>query len=226
MSDDARLREESQKFWQDFYNKSSAQNKPSPFAIWCQDNYLYNVKSVLELGCGNGRDSLYFNQKGIKILAVDGSNIAIDLLKERSARLGKDEDAVFFSIEFSEIFRLKKNFRDFFAQNTVAYSRFVLHSVPEKVEDVILSFATDVLPRSGRMFHEFRTIRDPLMRSGVQLGKNERMTDHYRRFIDPSVFRDKVKRLGWKELFFVESNGLAPFGNEDPVVARIVLEKV
>jgi hypothetical protein len=51
------------------------------------------------------------------------------------------------------------------------------------------------------------------------------MTDHYRRFIDSQTFRNKLLLLGWEIVYFEESNGLAVFGDEDPVVARCVFKK-
>jgi hypothetical protein len=35
-----------------------------------------------------------------------------------------------------------------------------------------------------------------------------------------------MKSKNWKELYFNESSGLANYGKEDPVVARIILEKI
>ena len=105
------------------------------------------------------------------------------------------------------------------------YSRFVLHAIPESLEDAILDFAEQVLPPGGRMLHEFRTTKDALKEKGQALSANERLTDHYRRFIDADAFREKLQKRGWKEVFFVESDGLAVFGEDNPVVARIVVEK-
>lgn len=75
------------------------------------------------------------------------------------------------------------------------------------------------------MLHEFRTTRDPLSRQGERLSATERWTDHYRRFIDTTAFRTKLKQLGLQEIAFHEGTGMATFGEEDPVVARIVVQK-
>jgi hypothetical protein len=84
---------------------------------------------------------------------------------------------------------------------------------------------TQHLPTNALMVHEFRTNKDPLMMKGEVISANERMTDHYRRFIDTQVFRHKLTTLGWEEVYFEESHGLAVFGDEDPVVARCVFKK-
>jgi len=47
-----------------------------------------NVKKILELGCGPGRDTVSFASKGIEVSALDYSNVAIDglikLAKEKN----------------------------------------------------------------------------------------------------------------------------------------------
>ena len=75
------------------------------------------------------------------------------------------------------------------------------------------------------MLHEFRTLRDPLMRQGQVLSANERVTDHYRRFLDPVALRAKLAGRGWEEVDFQEGHGLAVFGQDDPWVARVVARR-
>jgi SAM-dependent methyltransferase len=47
-----------------------------------------NVKKMLELGCGQGRDTLFFASKGIELSALEHSKVAIDglikLAKEKN----------------------------------------------------------------------------------------------------------------------------------------------
>jgi len=52
----------------------------SEFALSCYNHYMKNtiVKRILELGCGQGRDTLFFASKGIEITALDYSKVAID----------------------------------------------------------------------------------------------------------------------------------------------------
>ena len=76
------------------------------------------------------------------------------------------------------------------------------------------------------MLHEFRTLHDPMMEQGEMLSANEHFSDHYRRFLDADTFRAKLAARGWRESFFVESKGLAPFKDEDPIVARVIADKI
>jgi SAM-dependent methyltransferase len=56
--------------------------EPSEFALACYSDYIKNtgVKRMLELGCGQGRDTLFFASKSIEVSALDYSKVAIDRL--------------------------------------------------------------------------------------------------------------------------------------------------
>lgn len=58
--------------------------------------------SILDLGCGSGRDSYYFKQKGYQIVAVDGSK---ELAKYASELLGQPViNQLFHEINFNNQF--------------------------------------------------------------------------------------------------------------------------
>jgi len=38
---------------------------------------MFNPKSILDLGCGTGKELDYFYSKGIKVVGVEGSRVAI-----------------------------------------------------------------------------------------------------------------------------------------------------
>lgn len=212
-------------FWRKFYANYTASGKlrhsPSPFAKWCLENHFNSATRILELGCGNGRDSFAFLYHDLPVIAVDGSEIAIADNLDHLAKNPCRAEAYFESMDFSRIESLQDYYHQALSKVNTIYSRFVLHAIPENVEDIILNFATNILPVGSKMWHEFRTVRDPLMIEGEALSDNERFTDHYRRFLDPDNFRSKLEGLGWEEIYFIEANGLASFGNEDPVVARV-----
>eukprot|EP01125_Pyxidicula_operculata_P013153 TRINITY_DN4352_c0_g1_i2.p1 TRINITY_DN4352_c0_g1~~TRINITY_DN4352_c0_g1_i2.p1 ORF type:complete len:115 (+),score=15.47 TRINITY_DN4352_c0_g1_i2:65-409(+) len=70
-------------YWDSFYASNDwVPKEPTTFANWVRE-YLNDKSSVVELGCGNGRDSLYFAREGIsKILAIDISHSTIDKLND------------------------------------------------------------------------------------------------------------------------------------------------
>jgi len=210
---------QTKEFWNNFYTKHR-QNNPSPFALWSIDNYINKDDTVFEIGCGDGRDSFAFVANANSILAIDGCEVVVECNNKQLQKLSFGQNIVFKAIDFTYIDTLNNDFKF-----TVCYSRFVLHAIPETLEDILLEYIYKNLPKGGKMIHEFRTNHDELMQKGEQLSSNERLTDHYRRFIDTKLFRKKLSKLGFKELYFIESDGLAIYKNENPVVARVVVEK-
>lgn len=221
--------EKTQDFWRQFYARSmesgTLRHTPSPFAQWCLQTQLQPGSHILELGCGNGRDSFAFLQHGLQVIAVDGCEVAIADNQSHNATLNLNDTGSFHALNFADLEQLSNLAGSALEHVNTLYTRFVLHAIPEPLEDALLTLAARILPPGGRMLHEFRTIHDPLMQKGQVISASERLTDHYRRFLDADAFREKLANAGWREVFFVEAQGLATFNNDDPVVARIVLEK-
>ena len=56
---------------------------PSNFGLECYEEFKkHGVKKILELGCGQGRDTIFFACKGIEVVAIDSSKVAIDVLSK------------------------------------------------------------------------------------------------------------------------------------------------
>ena len=70
-----------QKFWNKFYlvKKEVKIPKPSSFGIFFNKKFIKKNNKVLEIGCGNGRDSFLFSKKAKKIIALDKSKTAIKI---------------------------------------------------------------------------------------------------------------------------------------------------
>lgn len=70
--------------WNNVYKKDSSffGDEPSNFAVVCYNVMKKNaLKKMLEIGCGQGRDCLYFASKGMEVTALDYSETAVsDLL--------------------------------------------------------------------------------------------------------------------------------------------------
>lgn len=212
--------EETKEFWNVFYSKNINLDVPSPFAIWFSNNYLSPQSKILELGCGNGRDSFYFDSKGFSCSGIDSSYNAI----ESNNLINQSKNLTFTHFDVSNL--NSKEFENLKINFNVVYSRFFLHAVPQIIENQILNFCNDKLKQGDIFAHEFRTTNDPLFLLGESIGNNEKYTDHYRRFIDYQKFLKKIDLDFWEILFCEESNGFAPFNDQDPVVCRIVARKI
>ena len=69
---------------------------------------------------------------------------------------------------------------------------------------------------------EFRTIKDPLYQKGKKLSKYERITDHYRRFINKDIFLNFLLKKNFKIIKIIEKKGLAKYKKDNPVVCRLI----
>lgn len=204
-------------YWDMYYQKRKAPINPSPFALFCKENYLNSHCHILEFGCGNGRDSFYFS-KSHRVTAIDESGVVIETNKSRAVQEG------LLSIDFlhgkfgSEISGLPN-------EVDAIYARFVIHAMPEDAETRALYESWRLLKNGGMLFLEFRTIHDPLIGKGKEVSSTERITDHYRRFIDFPIFCEKLTNIGFKITYSIEKQGLATYGNDDPIVGRVVAIK-
>ncbi|MBJ7932524.1 SAM-dependent methyltransferase [Bacillus toyonensis] len=85
---DSLLREPTQ-FWDDFYSNREKgvpffTNKPDENLVNYFEKKLLNPGKVLELGCGPGRNTIYFAEKGCLVDAVDLSQESIQWATERA----------------------------------------------------------------------------------------------------------------------------------------------
>lgn len=200
--------------WRDYYSKAKAPADPSPFAETVAQR-LEPSSTLIEIGCGNGRDASYFAREGFAVTALDLSEAAIEKCKVDHADLpirflpGKISDV---QSELGEYF-------------DAAYSRFVIHAMPVEEEIETISSAFESLKPGGDFHIECRSINDPMAREGEVISPTERIHGHYRRFIIREELEARLDDVGFDVVDSLESNGLAVFGDQDPVVIRIVARK-
>lgn len=76
-------------FWDRLFQTDNSffGEEPRNFALSGYNEYMKkknHVKQLLELGCGQGRDTLFFASKDIDVTAMDYSSVAIDGLIKRA----------------------------------------------------------------------------------------------------------------------------------------------
>lgn len=64
-------------YWDTFYAANKGVNEPSLFARWVLEQ-VETDKKIVDMGCGNGRDSIYFMENGMQVYAVDASDVATE----------------------------------------------------------------------------------------------------------------------------------------------------
>ena len=201
-------------YWTEYYKKKVTVNNPSPFAEFCMSKFSSGNR-LLEIGCGNGRDSRYFSENGINVVALDKSEGAIEICKQ-----GDHVDTLtYVCCETSD---LQKYYS---GKYNYIYSRFSLHAMTEAEELNALQSAFDFLENDGDFCIECRSINDPHALIGEVLSPTERIDGHYRRFVDRRILEEKLKSVGFTIAESIESQGFAVFKDEDPVVIRIIAKK-
>jgi cyclopropane fatty-acyl-phospholipid synthase-like methyltransferase len=201
--------------WDEYYKRDNIPSFPSPFAEYV-GNRLDTKQTILEIGCGNGRDSKFFATQGHQVTGLDRSGEAIELCK----KLYSCENLEFFFGTIAEIAKINKKKFD------LIYSRFVFHAMSLSKEIETLKTSYQLLNKDGQFFIECRSINDPLSHKGKILSHTERVDGHYRRFIILEDFKQRLVQVGFTIIKTIESNGLAKFGKDDPVVIRIHAIKV
>ena len=66
-------------YWEDYYKNNQDPGEESPFARFVLP-FLNKADSLYELGCGNGRDSIFFEKFGLNIVAFDQCKNEVDYL--------------------------------------------------------------------------------------------------------------------------------------------------
>jgi tellurite methyltransferase len=207
------------KYWDGYYSNHGYDvgiSGKSSFADYCSKKYFYNRPiKILELGCGNGRDAIYFSEKGHQVLAVDQSINAVEIEIKRS----KNNNLTAMSADF--VYDVISDDCEFDA----VYSRFTLHSISQKDQCFLLPKVHGILKDGGLFCIEARTVKDPLYGKGDYCEEHTYITDHKRRFVDSYDFVAEVVNLGFEIVFFTEEANLSVYKGDNPVLMRIILRK-
>lgn len=198
-------------YWNNYYSQNPNINEPSLFARAIEKK-LSKGKTILELGCGNGRDSIYFSQLGFNVTAIDASDGVIKKLKQENS----EDNICFICDDFVSSAAI------FSGQYDYVYARFSLHAINEEQETEVLHNVYKVLKQGGMFFIEVRSINDELCGKGKKVGDNAYIFDgHFRRFVEMEKLVKKMRQAGFVIFSALESRGFAPLGESDPPVIRI-----
>jgi len=203
------------KYWNEYYSKQVAPKQPSKFAMDIMA-YLEKDKKMVELGCGNGRDSIFFSESGVDVVAIDQSDTSIHTLNNNNY----SDKIEFVSDDFIRTNILKNETFDY------TYSRFTIHSILEEEEDILIKRVYDSLKSKGLFFIEVRSIKDEIYGLGTNIGRNIYIyNEHRRRFIVMDELVGKLKSVGFNIVLANESNNYAIYKDQNPIVIRIIAQK-
>ena len=201
-------------FWNDFYEKNGAPKNPSNFAKICLE-YIDRDEVLLELGCGNGRDSFFFSQNNIDVIALDRSKTAVS----KNTAVGVPN----ISFRQQDFTRISEDQ----VEDKIGsiYSRFTLHSVDKDGYVRTLNYCGKKLSSGGKLLIEARTTNDPLYGVGEDCGDNGFISTHYRRFLDMKKIISEITSLGFELEYAVEDYIDSWYKDDHAVVLRIIARK-
>lgn len=204
-------------YWNQFYSHAHAGlEAPSSFAVQVGDQLTAGAH-VFELGCGNGRDALYFASRGLKVTACDRSSVAVTALAQRGDLTRFAHRPEFLTADFQELAE-----RCAALTPDVVYSRFTLHAVPPAVQTAALRWSRGALRPRGRLFIEARSVAGSLYGKGIPVERDAFLHDgHYRRFLRLDELTEELEGLGFAITSASEGAGVAIYRDDDPVVIRI-----
>lgn len=201
--------------WDTYYRSRSVPDLPSQFAVFVLNEF--RPAAVVDVGCGSGRDALFFASQGIPTLGVDASASAVELC---SSKAGPALNATFRQADIKQPDFVAIVEDGLSARDTkgalLVYARFFIHAIDDEAERTLLRGVSHLLGRHGGVFAaEFRTTRDKSMTKVTP--------DHYRRFVNPADFAAEALQAGLRTTYFVEGFGLAKYKEDDAHVARFLL---
>lgn len=200
-------------YWNFFYktqvNKINL-NHPSQFATFIVGE-TENITSLLEFGCGNGRDALFFAHYFKKVFAFDGSN---EIINKNKKQYSKIKNLKFSKFNTNDKFNNQLILSN---KNKAIYARFYLHALTNSEIKSFISLCGNLLNKNEHLYIEYRTEKDKK--------RNKETQKHYRNYINPKSINKLLKQFNLKNLYFVEGLGYAKYKDDDAFVARHVIEK-
>jgi SAM-dependent methyltransferase len=186
-------------------------DEPSNFALLCYNHMkANNVKKVLELGAGHGRDTIFFASNGIEVDALDYSVVATDILN----RIAKEK---LLPIK-SQTFDVKKNplpFSDGYFDAVYAHMLFNMRFSEDDLHFIFSEIRRALKPKALNFF-SVRNHHDKSYRKGIEVDKGIYDINGFQvRFFSGEEIRDLVKQEGFETLWIEEED-------EEPVTLFLV----
>ncbi len=168
-----------QEYWQEYYAMRN-QQEPSNFAYWVRPRILGDV--LYDIGSGDGRDTFFFNET-VKTVGIDPAGRDVCQSFEKYAEQNECKP------------------------NSTVYARWFLHTVPEDIEDLLLTWT------SFQLFIEARE------------AKGDHPDNHYRRPIDMERLLAKLQAMGYLTYYASRGYGFSVQGDDDPYLLRVEARK-
>ena len=155
-------------YWNTKHQKYAQQDwitKPTIFATQAI-KYFPSQAKILELGCGQAQDSIYFAQNGHTVFATDFSQTAIELANSKVPPDPKDK-IIFQRLDLSQTLPFEPN------QFDVVYSHLALHYFDSNRTQHLFDEIYQVLKPGGIFATLTNTMADP------EVANSQKVEDEY-----------------------------------------------
>ncbi|MGA8113744.1 MAG: class I SAM-dependent methyltransferase [Actinocatenispora sp.] len=206
-------------YWSNFYTRMEFKSGSTFFeAVNTRPDMPANV---IDIGCGDGRDSYAFGTAGRTVLGMDRSQVGVRHASKKAADMGLSERVRFAACDVSDVAALRENLTAAIAAAdgpVLFYMRFFLHSITEEVQEGLLTAISECSRAGDMLAAEFRTDKDEAL--DKTYGK------HFRRYQNGPAFGVALgDQYGFKPLDEQEGTGLSPYKDEDPELYRVVAQR-
>ena len=188
------------KYWVDFYSETKVPTKHSMFSEYLlKEISNLNVDRIIDIGCGNGRDSSFFIKSGYKCEGVD-------LYTNQNKYLGNSLNKV-DAIEIE----LKAN---------IYYARFFFHTIKEDILDIFLKNINKTMDQNSTFYFETRSTRG--ITNDVKSETNFKSSigeKHFRMLYSLEYLKSKLENT-FNVIYIEESNDFAVYKTDKPYVIR------
>lgn len=153
------------------------------------------IKTILDLGCGSGRDSMFFTKKGFEVVSLD---IFINASQQEKL---KKAGIKFMNKDIKNIKFKPKSF-------DVIYAHLSLHYFDDKTTDKVLNNLYNILKPGGYIFIKCKSTSDKFFGKGKKIEKNYYDFGHKRHFFTKECMKEKLKKF--KIIKIIKTNCLLP----------------
>jgi len=206
-------------YWENFYAHTSYTSGSSFFEF--VNARADTPGTVVDIGCGDGRDACAFGSAGRQVLGLDQAPVGVQHARAHADSLGLGDRVRFTVCDVAETEALTAILQETVAaaadEPVLFYLRFFLHSIPEDVQEGLMQVIGSCARPGDVLAAEFRTEKDEA--AAKVHGQ------HYRRYQNGPAFGAQLTDRGFDLLHEEEGTGLSPYKGEDPVLYRVVARR-
>jgi len=207
-------------YWNYFYSNYDVDTTNSNFSSFCY-NYIkdldLNLKSLIDIGAGNGRDTIFFCEKNFNVTFLE-QNIKMCEQINNYKQKNKKENLTINNSSFLEKIPTSE----------IYYARFVLHTLEVNDLDTFFKNIYNSMNDNSYLFIETRSIKGTQYENKNFIKSyfdNKIGKQHYRLLLNHNFLQKIYLDNGFVAEFFSDDNNYSLIDNENPYLIRLVLRK-